>query len=555
MAPEDARLYRFKRITDWRRPMAAKTVVDEFVESLARRGVRHIFGVPGGDCNLDVIEAASRAGIEFVLTRTETAAAISASVTAELTGTIGVAMTTRGPGLANGANGVAYASLDRAPLLLVADHYDPELDFVTHQRIDQAAMLRPVLRGEGRLDGTDALADLEALLDRAMTQPPGPVYLEITGKGVRAPAEGSAAAKPKASAEPVFDAAALAGARSLLAKASRPVIIAGLQACDRTAASALRMLAECWRCPVFVTYKAKGVVADSSPYAMGCYIGGVAEEPAIKSADAIVLYGFDAIEGPPQRWRYSASVLEITTHPFERRTVKPDVSLVGPLDRSAEAVKDMAGAGSWTSDELAGIRRTLRDRAAAVDGGPISPQMVVEQAMKAAPRNSRIAVDAGAHMLPVMHLWSCEEPRQALISRGLATMGFALPAAIGSALAEPERPVTAFTGDGGLMMCTGELGTAAQYGCKLTVVVFNDSSLTLIGAKQRRRQLPNAGVDLSPTDFAAVARGFGCLGYRVERPEELAPALASAFASSRPAVVDVVVNPHSYHSQIISLRG
>jgi acetolactate synthase-1/2/3 large subunit len=134
-------------------------------------------------------------------------------------------------------------------------------------------------------------------------------------------------------------------------------------------------------------------------------------------------------------------------------------------------------------------------------------------------------------------------------------MGFALPAAIGSALADPDRPVVAFTGDGGLMMCTGELGTAAQYGCKLVVVVFNDASLTLIAAKQRRRQLPGDGVDFSPADFASVAKGFGCAAFRVERPEDLGPALKSAFASKGPALVDVVVNPHAYHAQIISLRG
>jgi acetolactate synthase-1/2/3 large subunit len=536
-------------------PVATKTAVDVLVERLARRGVRHIFGVPGGDCNLDVIESASRAGIPFILTRTETAAAISAAVAGELTGSIGVAMTTRGPGLANGANGVAYASLDRAPLLLLADHYDADLDFVTHQRIDQAAMLRPVLRGEGRLDGTEGQADVEALLDLTLRQPPGPVYLEITGKGVRAPASdepGTGKAEPvDAAPDPV----ALASARSLLAKSSRPVIIAGLQACDAKAASALRALAERWRCPVFATYKAKGVVSDASPYATGCYIGGAAEEPTIRSADVIVLYGFDAIEGPPQRWRYSAPVIEVTRHPFAPRLLDATVSLVGNLDAAAHAIADAMSPGAWTPDQLSATRRALRERAAASDGGPIPPQMVVEEAIRAAPRNARITVDAGAHMLPVMHLWPCDEPRQVLISRGLATMGFALPAAIGSAFADPDRPVIAFTGDGGLMMCAGELGTAAQYGRRIVVVVFNDSSLTLIGAKQRRRQLPNAGVDLSPANFATVATGFGCLGYRVERPEQLAPALAAALAADRPAVVDVVVNPHSYHSQIISLRG
>src|SRR5690606_2555450 len=110
-------------------------------------------------------------------------------------------------------------------------------------------------------------------------------------------------------------------------------------------------------------------------------------------------------------------------------------------------------------------------------------------AKAALPADARITIDAGAHMLPVLHLWHCEEPNHSLISRGLSTMGFALPAAIAAALAEPERTTVAFTGDGGLMMCLGEMGTAIQQGCAPIVVVFNDSALTLIGAKQKRRQL------------------------------------------------------------------
>jgi acetolactate synthase-1/2/3 large subunit len=158
-------------------------------------------------------------------------------------------------------------------------------------------------------------------------------------------------------------------------------------------------------------------------------------------------------------------------------------------------------------------------------------------------------------MLPVLHLWDCLEPRQALISRGLATMGFALPAAIGSCLAEPDRPVVAFTGDGGLMMCLGELGTAVQAGCKPVVVVFNDSSLALIGDKQRRRQFAKAGVDFSPTDFSRIADGFGWAAYRVANQAQLADAVSRAFAADGPALIDVEIDADAYHEQIMALRG
>jgi acetolactate synthase-1/2/3 large subunit len=343
--------------------------------------------------------------------------------------------------------------------------------------------------------------------------------------------------------------------KSLLTAAKRPIVIAGLQACEASAAASLRRLVAKWNCPVMMTYKSMGVVSIDDPRALGLYIGGAAEEPIVQEADLIVLFGLDAVEFPPHRWRYAAPIVELTAHAFDRNIVHPEVTLAGPLPQLAAGVEAVVDGAAWPRDFFGSAREHLRRRADASGGGPISPQQLVDAAMAVAPKETRITVDAGAHMLPVLHSWRSREPRQTLVSRGLATMGFALPAAIASALAEPDRLVIAFTGDGGLMMCTAELGTAVQCNCRLVVVVFNDASLTLIGAKQRRRQLPNAGVDFAPADFSRVAGGFGCLGLRVEKPEQLAPKMRQALAHPGPALVDVVIDPAAYHEQIISLLG
>jgi acetolactate synthase-1/2/3 large subunit len=150
---------------------AKRTLVEAIIGRLAAQGVRRIFGVPGGDCNLDFLDAAERGGIEFVLTRSETPAAIMAAVTAELTGTPGVVMTTRGPGLANAINGVAYAQLDRAPLLVIADAYEPDLGHVSHQRMDQSALLAPVVKGWADLSSADPLGEFDNLLAVAAAEP------------------------------------------------------------------------------------------------------------------------------------------------------------------------------------------------------------------------------------------------------------------------------------------------------------------------------------------------------------------------------------------------
>jgi acetolactate synthase-1/2/3 large subunit len=536
--------------------MADPTIAEAIMERLAARGVRRMFGVPGGDCNLDMIEAGARKGVDFILTRGETAAAIMASVSAELTGVPGVAMTTRGPGLASAANGAAYATLDRAPLVIIADNYESGLDHVSHQRIDQAALLRPVLKAESRLASEDPIAEVEALLDTATAQPPGAVYLEITGERVRsnAPSTTDRSAKPTGTSIPANE-KAIEATGKLLSKAVHPVIIAGLQARSLPAAKALRNLAARWKCPVLFTYKAKGAISDDDPCAVGCYIDGAAERPVIEASDLIILFGFDPIEGPATKWRFNKPLIELTEHPFDYPLVKADASLVGDIAQAAERLAGFRTAPAYEVKQLERMKSELRARAAAKASSKISPQDVVDAAWETLPHDARIAVDAGAHMFPVLHLWKTPDPKGVLVSRGLATMGFALPAAIGSSLTEPQRLVIAFTGDGGLMMCASELATAAQNNCKLIVVVFNDSCLTLIEAKQRRRQLPNAGVNLSDVDFASVAEGYGCAGFRVETLDELKPALLAALAEEGPAVVDVVVDPLPYHEQIISLRG
>lgn len=534
---------------------APLSVTEAMVERLAERGVTHMFGVPGGECNLDFIAAADKAGVRFVLTRTETSAAVMACVAAELTGTPGVAMTTRGPGLCAATNGVAYADLDRAPLLLIADGYEDDQTYISHQRIDQAAVLAPMLRARSDLRSGEALGELDRLLAAAEAEPRGPVYLEVAGSYIRRTAEpiGPAVA---ATARPSIGADALEQARAMLAKAQRPVIIAGLQARRPEAAAALNSFVAATGCPALTTYKAKGVVSERSARGMGLYAGGVAEEPFISAADLVILYGFDPVEGPPQPWRYQDKpTLELSEHVHAHSLLHPDLLLVADIAETLGRLGDAVPKPDWSDGEIANAKVRLWTAAMTPTGTGIAPSHLVQAARAAFPEETRITIDAGAHMLPVLHLWQSSEANQSLISRGLSTMGFALPAAIAASLVDPGRPTVAFTGDGGIMMCLGEMGTAIQYGATPVVIVFNDSALTLIGAKQKRRQLAAAGVEFSDTDFGKIAEGFGWWSRRVTAVEDLAGAFADAQRAGRAALVDVVIDPAQYEDQILAIRG
>ncbi|MBR0675392.1 hypothetical protein GXW77_04300, partial [Roseomonas alkaliterrae] len=225
-----------------------------------------------------------------------------------------------------------------------------------------------------------------------------------------------------------------------------------------------------------------------------------------------------------------------------------------------EALAAGAARSAWSPDEIAALREGWR-AALANDprsGRGIGPQRVVEitqQACRAAGFDPRVAVDAGAHMFPATTFWACERPGDLLISNGLATMGFALPAGIAAALHDPRRGALAFTGDGGLLMGLGELATAATLGVRLVVVAFNDSSLSLIDIKKEARDLPEGALGWPRADLAAAMRAVGGIGLSAHSEAELAEAIATACAATGPVLVDVAVDPSGYPAQIKALRG
>jgi acetolactate synthase-1/2/3 large subunit len=447
-------------------------------------------------------------------------------------------------------------------VLLLADGFaEAERGYANHQWFDHAAMLAPVTKGFAQAVSANAASGAMAmsLLEQSVAAPRGPVLLELSSRAALA----ECPAMPPmgmASGLALPDPAALAAARAVLARAKRPVLIAGLEATDAESVAALRRLAEALGCPALVTYKAKGVVPDAHPLFGGVFTGGEAEAPLLRDADCIILAGADPVEFVPQPWRYAAPVIDIGTAPRPVQYRMPVVGLYGPLAPALAALTEGAAASAWNRDEIASRRAAWLACLANAAGGNrgISPQAVVELAQAACRRagaDPRVAVDAGAHMFPSTTFWQAERPGDLLISNGLATMGYALPAGIAAALHDPARGAIAFTGDGGLLMALGELSTAAVLGVNLVVVVFNDSTLSLIDIKKSDRDMPEGSLGWPMADFAGVMQSVGGLGLRARNEAEYAAALDLALAAKGPVVVDVLVDPGSYPAQIKALRG
>jgi acetolactate synthase-1/2/3 large subunit len=266
-----------------------------------------------------------------------------------------------------------------------------------------------------------------------------------------------------------------------------------------------------------------------------------------------VLVGFDPVELIPAAWRYGAPIVELGEVAGLPHYAAPEMSVIGPL---GETLARLQGSpGEWRAEEIAGLREAMQARLAMAASEGIGPQELVEAVRGVAPAKARLTVDAGAHMIPVMNGWPAQASGDVLISDGLSTMGLALPGAIAAALHEPDRPVLALTGDGGLTMGLGELATAGRLGLDLTVVVFNDAALSLIEIKREARQMRSQSLTYPAVDFATVARGLGLRGYRVEERGALQATLAEALAGAGPTLVDVRVDPSGYGELLRALRG
>ncbi len=530
------------------------TVVDKLVARFRDLGVERIFGVPGGGSSLDIIEAAGRIGIEFILCRTETAAALMAAVGAELTEVPGVVLTGIGPSAASVVNGVAYASLERVPLIVISDTDERDCRLPPHQVFDQQAMFAPITKASLRLDAENAGIDLDRLIQSTLVDPRGPVHLDLSTQNARAQVCALTDSLELIPQYKISDTKnSSTNMADMLSISRRPVIIVGLQARRAGISEKLHHLVERLGCPVLVSYKAKGVIAENDPRFVGTFTGATAEGDTLSQADLILTLGLDPVEMIPSPWTYTAPVCVVMQGMSDAFSFTPQICLDGNLVANMDTLAKVATVSDWSLSEIGELRARLRQRVS-LTGSNHTADSVIDALSKMAPVDARLAVDSGAHMFSAMARWPAMQPHAVLKSNGLSTMGFALPAAIASYLSDPSHPVIAISGDGGMLMCLAELSTAVGLNIPVTIVVLNDAALSLIDIKQQQLQHPVSGVRYSPVDFATAARGLGCQAWSVGAEEPIEDVLSLAFSTSGPSLVDVTTDPSGYRDQLAALR-
>jgi acetolactate synthase-1/2/3 large subunit len=530
---------------------------DRIAKRLAEAGCRHAFGIPGGEV-LALVDALDRAGIRVVTTRHETAAGIMAEGTFQADGAPGVLVVTIGPGVANSVNAIVNALQERVPLVVLAGCLDgAETATYTHQIFDQRALLAPITKASI----TVATGAVEVAIDRALaiatSDPPGPVHLDVPISVQRAASsEGDrarTAALPRACCAP----AVTDRLRELVAKAERPLVIAGVDAMFQRAERAVGRFVEISGAPIVTTYKAKGIVDEHASSSLGA--AGLSPRadaillPLVRDADVVVLAGYDPIEmrrGWHAPFGDRARVIDLcAAAPLHGMHHATDV-LVGDVGAHLAAIEARTSATSAWRERIEGARASLAAAfAPETDGlGPLGIARALEES---APRDAVITVDVGAHRIALAQAFRARTPRSMLQSAAFCTMGVAVPLAIGRKLAEPARPVIAVVGDGGMDMTLGELATARDLGLGVVVVVIDDASLALIELKQRAEGRKNVGVDSGRTRYAAIAEAMGCIGVVATSAAEVQAAIRDGLARpSTPTVVHVPIARHAYDGKI-----
>lgn len=532
------------------------TGADAIARRLHDAGVRHAFGIPGGEV-LALIDALERSGIRFHLARHENAAGFMAEAAWHATGAPAVLVATVGPGIANAVNVIANAQQDRVPLIALSGRI-PEAEALTysHQVMDHQAVLRPLVKAsfEARAGACAPMIDKAVRL--ALDPRPGPVHIDLPIPVASAPEGPAAPARAAQRLSAPAPGEALERARARFAAARRPVIVAGLDLLgEQEAVTALRALSARHSIPVLTTYKAKGALPEDDPLSLGGH--GLSPKsdalvlPLLRKADLVIAAGYDPIE-MRSGWRDPwdpAACIEIAAAPDRQFLHAAAESWTCGVAAGLAALTDGAAPeASWPEGEPAALRAALADAFAPdAEWGPARILHILDR-MK--PKGAVTTVDSGAHRILLSQLWTCEAPGGLLQSSGLCTMGCALPLAVGAKLARPETPVICVLGDGCLDMSLGELATLRDLGRPVVVVVLVDGSLELIALKQRRDGLQAAGVGFGRTDYAAVARAMGGEGVSVRDADALEEAFAAALASDRFTVIAAEIPAGAYDGLI-----
>ncbi len=525
---------------------------------LLEEGVDLVFGYPGGAIMPFYHALPEYPGLRHVLVRHEQAAAHAADGYARATGRAGVCVATSGPGATNLVTGLATAHMDSTPVVAITGQVPRAMmGRDAFQETDIIGITQPVTKHSVLVEDVEDLADaLREALAVAVEGRPGPVLVDVpkdvqTAKaawtGGTAPGRngGSIAHEPSA-VPPSRLSADLEKAVQLVSNAERPLIMAGHGVILSNAYEELRVFAERTGMPVITTLLGISGFPESHPLHLGMpgMHGEVHVNRAIQQADLILGVGLrfdDRVTGNLAAFARGAKVIHIELDPSEiGKNVATEIGLVGDAREILAALLARVGPRDcepWRN-EIASFMRPRQENYR----GDLSPQGILGAINQAAGGACTIVSDVGQHQMWVAKLFPYCRPNTHITSGGLGTMGFAVPAAMGAAMARPDEPVWAISGDGGFQMNMQEIATMVQERIPVKMAVFNNGYLGMVRQWQQffhgRRY---SATPIWSPDYVRLAEAYGIFGRRVERGDEVDDAVRQAIAYPGPALVEFLI--------------
>jgi acetolactate synthase-1/2/3 large subunit len=515
-------------------------------QTLAARGVRLAFGLPGGEI-VAFVDACRRANIRFLLTGHESSAAWMAQVVGQMTGVPGLCIATLGPGATNLITGVANAWLDRAPMLAVTAQIPSGIiHTLTHQRLPLDKLFSSVSKGSLSIGGEDAVEIINGAMDLANAPRPGPVHIALPSDVAVEEFSGGQVHPPDVLATQPDSAGVVDEIAGRLNSSERPLVLIGL-----AATPAVRALIEKLQAPFLVTPKAKGVASEDHPLFAGVASGMAIDKnilETIRSADLILGVGFDPVECD-KTWFAGVEVVALDRASMTAGHYRP-LEAIGDLDSMlAQLAAAIVNPKPWPPELLEGRRAALQRTPLESTIG-LSPLRLIEELRSVFPRDGIATCDVGSHKLVLGQFWRCYEPGTFLMSNGLSGMGFGIPAAIAAQLVAPEKPVLAVVGDGGILMMVHDLALIRELGLPVIIVVFCDRSLSLIRVSAERRGFAPYGVDFNPPDFVRIAQAFGIASQRATSIRAVRACLETALAKRIPFLLEVPIDYREYYDLV-----
>ena len=514
---------------------APKTGSDLVLETLRGLGIDTIFGYPGGAI-LPLYDAIYNfKGIRHILGRHEQGCLHEAEGYAKSTGKLGVAVVTSGPGATNAITGIADAMSDSVPLLVFTGQVARAgIGKDAFQEADIVGITMPITKYNYQVRET---ADIPRIITEAVhiatTGRPGPVVIDLP-KDVSA-LETDFIYSPEVnlpSYQPTLDPNDMQIKKILkqLSKAKKPVLLAGGGVSYAEAAAELNEFAERYQIPVVTSLLGQGTIATSHPLflGMGGMHGSFAANIAMTEADFMISIGCrfdDRLTGNPKTFAKNAKVAHIDIDPAEiGKIISADIPVVGDAKKALQMLLAEPTVHNNTEKWIDKVTKD-KNRVRSYDKKErvVQPQAVIERIGELTNGDAIVVTDVGQHQMWTAQYYPYQNERQLVTSGGLGTMGFGVPAAIGAKIANPEKEVVLFVGDGGFQMTNQELAILNIYKVPIKVVMLNNHSLGMVRQWQEsfyEGRTSESVFDTLP-DFQLMAQAYGIKNYKFDNPETI----------------------------------